>query len=94
MDDDGTLHHDKALDKAKAVFDDAEELKNIESYLNSCKGGNNSLYCLSPCVGQCGLKCCPYRYVASSINPLPNLCRYFIIAQLSLLNKSLHYWQQ
>ncbi|XP_026330999.1 general odorant-binding protein 28a-like [Hyposmocoma kahamanoa] len=36
MDDQGMLQKETALELAKKVFDDPEELKNIEDYLHSC----------------------------------------------------------
>ncbi|XP_049874874.1 general odorant-binding protein 19d-like [Pectinophora gossypiella] len=42
MDDAGMVHQEKALDRAKEVFEDAEEIKNIENYLHSCNHVNSA----------------------------------------------------
>ncbi|PZC74749.1 hypothetical protein B5X24_HaOG200807 [Helicoverpa armigera] len=41
MDDSGLLQKETALEMAKSVFQDPEELKQIEDYLHSCSGVNS-----------------------------------------------------
>lgn len=49
MDDKGMLEKETALEHAKKIFNDAEELKLIEDYLHSC---SHSLY-LNPKLNNC-----------------------------------------
>lgn len=41
MDDQGMLQKESALEYAKKMFEDPEELKNIEDFLHSCAPGKN-----------------------------------------------------
>lgn len=43
MDDQGMLQKETALEFAKKMFDDPEELKNIEDFLHSCAPGKTLL---------------------------------------------------
>lgn len=40
MDDQGMLQKETALELAKKVFDDPEEVKNLGDFLHSCISGN------------------------------------------------------
>lgn len=43
MDDSGVLQKETALEMAKSVFNEPEEIKNIEDYLHSCTSGESVL---------------------------------------------------